>query len=199
MLSWANLIGHVILYDPDGKLRPAFMNELRGLFNLPESFTFDDFIDIKNRDIESQSTDQEKRNTELAYLEFITKIMHLKDGVLSVYQRNYSRESFARSSVPRNSDGSRKDGVLDKVLPISSLECFADLNIDTSSGDSRTYAQRNVIFLTLVQFIVYQEHLLMLYLKNTVEIQREEYLARFFICTFCYLKYLITKKNHLIF
>lgn len=100
----------------DPELFDEFLNKLRQIFNLPESFTKDEFLTIYNNDTESNPAKK------AAFDMLIVKILHTSNNVLGAIQLNYGREIFTRVDRPRDFTKTSEE-----VGP-----CFDDI-IDTSN------------------------------------------------------------------
>ena len=145
ILAQANMIADIILYgkfNTSNKgsvnlLRDEFLEELRKLYNLPSSFNIYDFLSILEKAKLRGTTAEEKARIEFSYKRFITKIIHMRHCISALYQRNYSYEYFSKNRIERDSNGNRKDGKLDKIVSVSELKCFQDLNIVDTKGNTR--------------------------------------------------------------
>jgi hypothetical protein len=80
----------------DPELFNEFLNKLRQIFNLPESFTKEDFLKIYNNDT------TENPPKKAAFDMLIVKILHTSNNVLGAIQLNYGREIFTRVDRPRD-------------------------------------------------------------------------------------------------
>ena len=80
--------------DPD--LFNEFLNKLRKIFNLPESFTENDFLILYQNDTNENAA--KKRALDM----LIVKILHTSNSVLGAIQLNYGREIFTRVDRPRD-------------------------------------------------------------------------------------------------
>jgi hypothetical protein len=145
ILAQANMIADIILYgkfNTSNKgsvnlLRDEFLEELRKLYNLPSSFNIYDFLSILEKAKLRGTTAEEKARIEFTYKRFVTKIIHLRHCISALYQRNYSYEYFSKNRIERDLNGNRKDGKLDKIVSVSELKCFQDLNIVDTKGNTR--------------------------------------------------------------
>lgn len=109
--------------DPD--LFEEFLIKLRKIFNLPKSFTKENFLEIYPKD----ETNAKKKS---AFDMLIVKILHTSNNVLGPIQLNYGREIFTR--VDRQRDYEKKSEEVSK--------CFDDIIVD---GNNNIYGVKNFL------------------------------------------------------
>jgi hypothetical protein len=118
----------------DPELFNEFLNKLRQIFNLPESFTKENFLTLYNTNISSDTDITSNVAKKAAFDMLIVKILHTSNNVLGVVQLNYGREIFTRVNRPK--DFIKKSEL---VTP-----CFNDI-IDTDTNISGIYGVANFL------------------------------------------------------
>ena len=118
----------IILQDPE--LSQEFITELRQLYNLPHTYSLDEFKGFFNSKLQLD-------DPPYYIFRLVTKLTGLKNSYKGIYQKNYGRETFVRESA-------KLENPSKKVIP----DCFKSMktNEETHYKDISNYYSLNNTF-----------------------------------------------------